>query len=159
MSEKASRWRYRRSRGASLIGLAALTCVAAVLAHACGEDGSDITEPETPVSGKLLVTLISPNGPEGAAVLETEDRGVLRIDSSSGQAFLGGTQRFTRVVVLLTNPGRIEVTLEVEDLNDPPQLSVVEVADGSNTLRGDLGDYSLDVRQMGGFFDTVGGGR
>lgn len=149
---------YGRRRGASMAGLAALTCMAAAMVHACGEDGN-VTEPGTPVPGELVVTLVSPNGAEGAAILETEDRGVVAISSSSGQAFLGGTQRFTRVVVLVPSPGQVEVTLDVEDLNDAPRFRIVEVADGSDALRASLAGYSLDVRPASEAFEAVGGGR
>ncbi|NIR46287.1 MAG: hypothetical protein GWN99_17775, partial [Gemmatimonadetes bacterium] len=50
----------------------------------------------------------------------------------------------TRIVVLLDAPGTIRFTLGVEDVNRPPQLELVEVADPDNRLRGDLTGYGLE---------------
>lgn len=158
MNEKAKGYRSGRPRGVSLLGLAALTCVVAVLAHACGDDDGDITS--VPVPGELVISVVSPNGPEGAAVLETEDRGVLSVASApSGQVFIGGTQLLTRIIVILSEPGPIVATLNVADVNDPPRFRIVEVADDSNVVRESLGGYSLSMRPASGSFEAVGGGR
>lgn len=124
----------------------ALACAAAVLFSACGEDA---TQP-APVPGDLAVNVVSPNGFEGAAVLETADEGILEITSEAGQAHHWRAGDVSRVVVLLDEPGDIRFTLSVADLNRPPRLRVVEVSDPDNRLRSILLGYVVESEPVMG---------
>ena len=106
-------------------------CGLAIFLLSCGEEA---TEP-APVPGDLAVSVVSPNGVEGAAVLQTVQEGIVDITSDVGQAHHWRAGDVSRIVVLLDAPGDIRFTLSVADLNRPPNLRVVEVADPDNRLR------------------------
>ena len=131
----------RASRSAT-----ALACAAAVLFLACGEDA---TQPAL-VPGDLTVRVVSPNGLEGAAVLQTIQEGIVDITSEVGQAHHWRAGDVSRIVVLLDEPGEIRFTLSVADLNRPPQLRVVEVADPDNRLRSLLVGYVVESEPVVG---------
>jgi hypothetical protein len=118
--------------------------VIALLVATAGCDDGEVTTP-VPVPGDLAISLVSPNGAEGAAVFETSDPGIVGIAAAgSVDAFhLEGAGGKSRIVVLLDQPGTIAFTLSVEDLNDPPQMEIVEVADPDNRLRAVLTGYEL----------------
>ncbi len=56
----------------------------------------------------------------------------------------------SRVVVLLDQPGELRFRVSVEDLNRPPRLRIVEVADPSNALRASLARYSVTSQPVTG---------
>ena len=124
----------------------ALACAAAVLFWACGEDA---TQP-APVPGDLTVRVVSPNGLEGAVVLQTVQEGIVDITSQVGQAHHWRAGDVSRIVVLLDEPGEIRFTLSVADLNRPPRLRVVEVADPDNRLRSVLVGYVVESEPVMG---------
>lgn len=128
-------------------GLLALI-VAVTLAAAACDDAPP--EPE-PVPGDVVVTLISPNGGEGAAVLATGDAGISDVTAETPMRVFhwreGGA---SRIVALRDEAGVISFTMSLEDLNRPPQLEVIEVADGANRLRASVAGYEVDVELRGG---------
>lgn len=139
--------RGRDLRGSPRVRLVALALAAGVVAsvHACDDDS---TQPHVPVPGQLLVTLASPNGDEGAAVLEALGHGVDAATVEGGEAFVGSSFLHTRIVALLAAPGEIRITLDVDDLERPPELRIVQVADGANELRLSLIGYSLELETL-----------
>ena len=56
----------------------------------------------------------------------------------------------TRVVVVRRDPGEIAFRLLAEDVNDPPELRVVEVGGPDDALRDDLAEYAVVVTRGGG---------
>jgi hypothetical protein len=123
-------------------GVALPLAVAAWLGvAACGDEPTPPTP--TPVPGDLVVSLVSPNGGEGAAVLETGDEGIVDIAAEGSQAYLWQAGGASRIVVLLDEPGDVRFTISVEDVNEPPRLEIVEVADGDNRLRESLTGYRV----------------
>lgn len=145
MAAHSSSRRSRRPHGWIGAGLA-LAVLAFIGTEGCGDDGS--MGPEIEVPGDLVITLVSPSGPEGAAILETSDSGIVEVTSSSGRAFLGGSGGTTRIVILMPTPGQIELTVRLADTNRPPRLRLVEVADGDNELRPDLSGYTISTRTI-----------
>ncbi len=127
-------------------GAAGLLTAAALAFLSCDEGAL----PEPPVPGDLAVVLLSPNGPEGAAVLETTDGGILQITSVSGQTAHWRAGGATRIVVLLDAPGEIRFRLSVDNVRSPPEITIIEVADGDNRLRDDLSGYSVSVQPVTG---------
>jgi len=125
---------------------AVLASVALLLLLACGEDA---TQP-APVPGDLAVNVVSPNGLEGAAVLQTIQEGIVDITSEVGQAHHWRAGGVSRIVVLLDEPGDVRFTLSVADLNRPPQLRVVEVADPDNRLRSLVIGYVVESEPVMG---------
>jgi hypothetical protein len=93
---------------------------------------------------------VSPNGVEGAAVLQTVQEGITDIRSEVGQAHHWRAGDVSRIVVLLDEPGDIRFTLSVADLNRPPQLRVIEVADPENLLRPLLIGYVVESEPVMG---------
>lgn len=119
--------------------------IAVTAGFAVGACDEEVTPPE-PVSGTLVVSLTSPNGAEGAAVLETSAEGIVGVANEAGQAFYRQGGDTSRIVVILDEPGEVRFTLEVEDVNTPPELEIVEVADGANELRADLTGYEVVIQ-------------
>ncbi len=124
----------------------ALIALAAVTFVACGDDPT----PPEPVPGDLLVTVVSPNGAEGSAVLETAEAGIVGVSADEAQVFHWRAGGLSRVVVLLDQAGELRFRLSVEDLNRPPRLRIVEVADSSNTLRPSLAGYRVTAEPVVG---------
>lgn len=108
---------------------------------ACGDDPT----PPEPVPGDVLVTVVSPHGVEGAIVLETADAGIVGVSADEAQVFHWRAGDLSRVVVLLDQAGELRFRLSVEDLNRPPRLRIVEVADALNRLRASHAGYVLRV--------------
>ena len=129
--------------------------VAWALAIACclGVAACDDAPPEPqPVPGDLVVRLVSPNGSEGAAVLQTTDGGITEISVEAGlHAFHRTEGGLTRIVLVRDEAGEIRFVMSVEDWNRPPQFEIVEVADGTNRLRASLVGYEVNIgRHEGG---------
>ena len=138
----------RISWGERLVqGAFALIFAVAWAAAACDDAPP---EPE-PLPGRLVMTLVSPNGAEGAAVLATADAGIVDVTAEAPvQAFHWREGGVTRIVLLRDEPGEIRFSASVQDVNRPPRLEVVEIADGGNRLRTSLTDYEVDVEPHGG---------
>lgn len=116
----------------------------ALVAAACGDDAPP-EPPLQPVPGDLTVSLISPNAAEGAALFETGDAGITAVSAATGQVFFHQAGSTTRVIAILETPGDITFTISVEDLNDPPVLDLLQVADGEDRLRADLSGYQVEA--------------
>ena len=104
---------------------------------------SDSSGPRGP--GTLEATLVSPNGPEGAVVLELVGGGIDSVTETSHLTYVQQDGATIRLVVVLEDPGVIEFELAVRDVSDPPQTTVVQVADGDNELRGSVAGYRVDL--------------
>ena len=121
--------------------------VVAVAAFVVASCGLDLGGPGGP--GVIRVTLDSPYGPDGAAVLElTGGVGPSIVASEMGDTFYEHAGGTTRVIVILYQPGHIEFTVRVEDVGARPSVTLVQVADGANQLRTSLSDYDVDVEQL-----------
>ncbi len=124
----------------------ALALLATLGLAACGDDPT----PPAPLPGDLWVAVASPNGVEGATVLETADAGIVAVSAEEAQVFHWRAGGLSRVVVLLDQPGELRFRVSVEDLNRPPRLRIVEVADPSNALRASLARYSVTSQPVTG---------
>jgi hypothetical protein len=118
-----------------------MSCATALAAAACDDVG------QPPSGRELNVTVVSPNGAEGAAVLETTAPGIVGVASEAGDAFFSSSDTLTRIVVILDRPGALRFTLSFDTVPAPPALLLVEVADGANNLRDDLADYEVVVER------------
>ena len=125
-----------RIKNAMLAGLAA----AALLISAC--DSS--TRPGGP--GTLTATVTSPNGDEGAAVLDVV--GTVQSFSGTGDVSVYTTPvaTGTRVVLVRLTPGPLSMKLTVPDVSQPPTVSIVEVAAGDDRLRTSVAGYGVTFR-------------
>ena len=116
-----------------------LLIVATLMLTACAD--------ESPVSGPgtMTATLISPNGPEGAALVILVGDGIVDITP------LGGTEVFARVgssstqVVLINQAGgELSFQVAVADTTQLPQVVVQEVAGPDDALRSAVTEYSVE---------------
>lgn len=96
-------------------------------------------------AGTLTASLISPNGPEGAAILDVTGEVETVSSTSDVRAFSSVTATGTRVIVVRSSPGPLSVRLRVPDVSRPPQVSVVEVADGDDRIRASLNGYRVEL--------------
>lgn len=93
--------------------------------------------------GEIEVFLISPNGPETAAIVELEgvfDRVTAPASAVVFSEIVGGR---TRVAILMRNFGDVWFRVFVPSLSDPPAARVLEVADPYNEIRDDLEGYAI----------------
>jgi hypothetical protein len=137
-----------RPDGGRLRSAVRALAIAGLLAAVACDDAPP--EPQ-PVPGDLDVTLVSPNGSEGAAVLETADEGIVEISVEEGlQAFHWTEGGLTRIVLLLDDVGELRFRMSVTDVNRPPRLDLVEVSDAMNRLRTSLAGYEIAVEPVEG---------
>jgi len=94
----------------------------------------------------LTAVLVSPNGAEGAAILDVTGT-VESFTAPSGMSvYTTPSGNGTRVIVVRLAPGELSVNLAVADASNPPAISVVEVADGNNQLRQSVSGYTVSFR-------------
>lgn len=124
--------------------LARLALGGALLAFAAC-DGGNPKEP--PMPGTLTATLVSPNGGEGAVLLELTGEGVGDVAlASGGHVFVEGTSP-KRVLLVFDEPGTTRFTVEVPDVGDPPAVRFVEVVAPNNQVRASLSGYKVEFGQ------------
>ena len=128
---ESSRARASGPRAGLGLALAAVVALAA-----CGDEPPGVTPgPE----GPLRVTLVSPNGAEGAALFELPVEGVSAVRAPLGallEAQAGGQRQ---VAVVLSQPGAITLELTVADQTEPPAVRILQVSgpdDRARTLTG-----------------------
>lgn len=90
--------------------------------------------------------IVSPNGAEGAAVIEFAGV-VSSINVSGGVGYLSSTGGVTRVALILEQPGTIRFSLPGVALGAGPAATVIEVADGNNHPRAALAGYAVTYDQ------------
>ena len=119
----------------------ALAASAALFLAACGSDAG-----EPPQSLTYAAELESPNGAEGAAVLEVEGD-VAAVRAPQGARLL--THRdgdVTRIVVVLDAPGTIAFELDLAERGPAPRARVVEVSGADDALRASTSRYAVSFR-------------
>ena len=114
--------------------------VAALLTAGC-ENSNESSGP-----GPLSAVLVSPNGNEGAAVLDVTGT-VESVSTPSGvSAYTTPSANGLRIVLVRLDAGSLSMTLKVADISQPPSLSVVEVAGPDNALRQSLAGYRVEIQ-------------
>ncbi len=119
-----------------------LACLVAGLS-ACNTSPSGPSGP-----GRLEVSLASPNGSEGAAVIVLKGSGLFELGGVAGQIFTARSADSLVAVVVLDEPGVIKFTVRVEDVAVVPSARVVEVAGADNQLRTSLAGYEFQVTAL-----------
>ena len=117
-----------------------LVCIASVVLLA----SCDSTNPGGP--GTLTAVVTSPNGAEGAAILDVE--GIVESLSANGDVslYLTPSGQATRAVLVRLTPGELSMKVSVPDVSHTPQIIVVEVADVDNVLRPSIAGYHVEFR-------------
>lgn len=87
------------------------------------------------------MTLASPNGSEGAVLLEL-DVPISSLQALGGEAFQESVDGRTRILAL-DDAGEIRFRVGVRDTREPPPYRIIEVAGPDSALRGDLSGYTL----------------
>ena len=115
----------------------AISLAAAILvATAC-----DSTQPKH--SGTLTAVVDSPNGAEGAAVINVRDP----VDSFTAvegtSLYQTPTPTGTHIILVRLTPGELSMKVNVPDVSSLPHFFVIEVADGENKIRPTPSDYHV----------------
>lgn len=118
-------------------------CVAALLiaAGACADAGPD------PEAGVLSASLVSPNGSEGAVLINLVGSGIGTIEASAGRVFQFAQGDTTRALFILDSPGVVAFRVAVPNIHEPPLATVTQVSDGDNGLRPDASAYRVRFDQ------------
>jgi len=101
-----------------------------------------------PVSaaGTLTASLVSPNGPEGAAVVVLFGDGLGPVSTAGGaDVYSREGVGSMRVVLIHPTGGEIAFQVAVADTTQPPTFVIQEVAGPDDALRPDLSEYSVEV--------------
>lgn len=115
--------------------------VLALSLSTCGDDGTSGPEP-----GWLTVELQSPFGAEGAALFFV-DQPVLDVSQAPLTIFTEEVQGGVRIAVLRATPGGLDFRIEVEDIDDPPTVELLEVAGPDDELRANIDTYRVELRR------------
>lgn len=114
--------------------------VSALLINAC--DNS--TRPGG--GGTVNAVVVSPNGDEGAAVLDV----VGTVESFTGtegvSVYTTATTTGTRVVLVRLTPGTLSMKLALQDQDRLPAISVIEVADADDRVRPSIAGYAVELK-------------
>lgn len=114
--------------------------VAGALA-AAGCDGGPAPGP-----GVLTVSVVSPHGAEGAAVVELHGPGIQGVTGSGGWVWgEPGRGDTVAVVVVADEAGALSFRVAVADTLAPPRGALSQVAGPDDALRGDLEGYRLEI--------------
>lgn len=130
-----------------MIRIPARACLAlAVLVTAgtagCGEDPTG----QAPIPGRMMATMVSPIGAEGAAVLEVTSGTVTSVSSDDPDLLVYRVQgQPVRIVALRGTAGVIVFRLATDDVTRPPELHLVEVGAPDDQLRTSLGGYAVTL--------------
>ena len=118
------------------------TFLALALLAACGSDGGG--EPRQAITWSAQ--LVSPNGAEGAAVLELEGV-VAATRAPAGTRVLHSVDGdVTRVVVVRDQPGQLSFELDLVERGAAPAASVIEVSGPDDALRATTTAYRVSLR-------------
>jgi hypothetical protein len=128
----------RPSRVRTLLGAATLSVLAG--AAACHDNG--------PIAGPGVVTatLVSPNGPEGAAVFSLFGAGMGDVTPVQGRVWSLRRGDSVRVVVVRDGGGDVAFRLALADTTQKPGAVVLQVAGSDDRLRVGLSGYTVDFR-------------
>jgi len=114
-----------------------------VLLPSCSDSPSFLWGPV-----EIRVTLVSPNGVEGAAVFDVSGadlREVRLVEGEEGRLFEEQAGAATMVAVIRATPGTLRFVIEVDDPRRVTGVRVVQVADGDDRIRPALDGYLVQL--------------
>jgi hypothetical protein len=117
-----------------------LVCAASVLLLT----SCDSTRPGGP--GTLTAVVASPNGAEGAAVLDVA--GPVEALTSNGDVsvYMTPAGAGTRAILVRLTPGELSMKVRLADVSQVPQITVVEVAGDDDKLRPSVAGYHVELK-------------
>jgi hypothetical protein len=124
-----------------------LSLLAAVLALAACDGGGTGSRP---AGGEYIVTLESPHGNEGAAILEITDQGVESITASAAALFRNRISDGWRLVLVREPEGPLQFRIRLAEGNDFPDVRVIEVVDGRDQRRPSVEGYEVSFTRTRG---------
>ncbi len=104
--------------------------------------------PSGPVAGDLEFTVVSPNGPEGAALIDLQTAASGPITATGARVFANRLSNRTRILLVRTNPGTLTFRISVSDVRTPPAAALLEVAGPTNQIRSITG-YRIESAAFG----------
>jgi hypothetical protein len=113
-------------------------CVVPALA-ACDGGGTGASAP----GGEFIAALESPNGAEGAALLELTGEGIESVTAASLSLFQLPITGGRRVMLVREPAGRIEFRVRVAPGSEPPAARVLQVVDGNDEPRASADGYAV----------------
>jgi hypothetical protein len=101
-------------------------------------------------AGTWLAKLSSPNGAEGAAVVELVGKGILNVSTAGGGILFqqphGDTMRVVAMADTSVNHGgTIQFHVKMAEGSAAPAATVLQVAAPNDALRGSLAGYRVDL--------------
>ena len=115
--------------------------LAVAAALACG-DPSDQAGPAQ--EGPVRVILVSPNGPEGAALFEMPIDGIVSVRAPVGAVFESQAAGRRQVALFASQPIQLVLELTVADQAHPPDVRLVQVSGPDDQAR-PLTGYRVQV--------------
>jgi hypothetical protein len=103
------------------------------------------SEDPGPTPGVLTVTLVSPNGPEGAAHVKLFGEGIVEVRPLDARTFSNVRGDTVDVVLVRDQPGDLRFQVALADETRVPTAAVLEVAGGDDRLRANLQSYRVEL--------------
>jgi hypothetical protein len=123
-----------------------LLLIASVVALVrCSPDGP--IEPRGAAPGALTLVLRSPNGAEGAALLDIAGTYVTGVGADGSAVYSHPDGDRLRIAIARAQPGELRAIVALSDTTRPLDARVVQVAGPTNALRGSLAGYTVEVRR------------
>jgi hypothetical protein len=97
-----------------------------------------------PEPGWMTVTIDSPHGAEGAAMLFV-DQPIGQVSQGPLRVFRREVDGGVRLAVMRAIPGGLNFRMQVEDVHQPPTVTLLQVGGPDNELRGDLDGYLVEL--------------
>ena len=107
--------------------------------------GCDSDAP-VPAAGVVTATLVSPNGPEGAAHLRLFGEGITEVRPLDARTFSNVRGDTVNVVIVRDQPGDLRFLVALSDTTRLPVVAVLEVAGGDDKLRANPQAYRVEMR-------------
>jgi len=125
--------------------LGALAAAGLALLGGCGGEQGTPTGPPPTGSGTVAIRLVSPNGPEGAALLEVDAAPVRSVTPDDDVVLSKAAGDRMRIVLVRATAGELRARLTLAETSAELHATVVQVADSLDALRPDLSGYRVEV--------------
>jgi hypothetical protein len=122
----------------------ALVLLLAIAAGAVRCTGDGPAEPPAAVPGTRMLQVDSPNGAEGAALIELDATNVHAVGGDSAMVLVERDGAKLRVAIVRATPGLLRLRVDIADTAAAVTATLLEVAGPQNALR-PLTGYSVSV--------------
>jgi hypothetical protein len=129
----------------STLPLLLLAALALGAVRCSGDEDPTGPPPPDPVPGSLVLVVRSPNGAEGAALIDVAAATVAEVTPDSGSVIQVPDGERLRIAIVRNQPGTLSAVLAVSDTAAPLDIRLLQVADAVNGLRPSLAGYTVEV--------------